>query len=221
MDKTIKYKKLLKISFKDWSLLESALTHKSANQKKNNEKLEFLGDRVLGLVLSEKLIDLYPNEKEGVLDKRFAKMVNKKTCCSIAWSIDIQNYILMGDSKKKITIKDDKILSDACEALIGAVFVDRGFEFTRNFVLGLWKKELANSNITILDPKTKLQEYSLKKLKKLPVYRLLSTKGPNHNPTFKVAVFILGSKQFAGIGKSKQEAEQDAAQNLIMEKNIN
>jgi len=216
-----KFEKKNKIKLKDKTLLIKAFTHKSLNKEKNNEKLEFLGDRVLGLVLSKKLIDLYPNESEGVLDKRFAKMVNKKTCCSIAWSIDIQNYILLGDFNKKISIKDEKILSDACEALIGAVFIDRGFQYVENFILKLWKHELVNSNITILDPKTKLQEYSLKKFKKLPVYRLVDSKGPRHDPVFKVSVHITGSKQFIGSGKSKQEAEQVAAENLLIEKKIN
>ena len=97
-----KFQKELKIKFKKKSLLIKALTHKSANQKNNNEKLEFLGDRVIGLVLSKKLFDLYPNETEGVLDKRFASLVNRKTCCEIAWSIGIQNYIIAGNNKKII-----------------------------------------------------------------------------------------------------------------------
>ena len=216
-----KIEKKLKIKLRNKSLLVEAFTHKSSNSRKNNEKLEFLGDRVIGLVLSKKLFDLYPNEKEGVLDKRFAKMVNRKTCCLIAWSIGIQNYIILGDSSKKISIKDEKILSDACEAFIGAIYIDRGYEFVTNFILKLWKKQLSESNITILDSKTKLQEYSLKNFKKLPTYQILSSKGPRHNPIFKVSVFIHGSKNFIGYGKSKQDAQQEAAKNLLDEININ
>ena len=96
-----KFQKDLRIKFKDKSLLTKALTHKSADQKNNNEKLEFLGDRVIGLILSKKLFDLYPNEDEGVLDKRFANLVNRKICCEIGWSIGIHKYILIGNSKKK------------------------------------------------------------------------------------------------------------------------
>ena len=96
-----KFEKNIKIKLKNKTLLENALTHKSSNIKNNNEKLEFLGDRVIGLVLSKKLFDLYPNENEGVLDKRFAKLVNRKTCCSVAWSIGMQNFIVLGDTKKK------------------------------------------------------------------------------------------------------------------------
>ena len=95
-----KFQKLQKIKFKNESLLIEALTHKSTNKNFNNEKLEFLGDRVIGLILSKKLIDLYPGEKVGVLDKRFALLVNRETCSDIAWSIGVQNYILMGNQKK-------------------------------------------------------------------------------------------------------------------------
>ena len=212
--------KFQKIKFKNNSLLIEALTHKSANKKFNNEKLEFLGDRVIGLILAKKLIDLYPDENEGVLDKRFAILVNRETCCDIAWSIGIQNYIIMGNQKKKITRKDEKILSDCCEAVIGAIYIDRGYDFVKNFILKIWKKKIDRSDITILDPKTKLQEYSLKSYKKLPHYRLISSSGPKHKPTYKISVSITGSKQFIGIGSSKQQAEQDGAAKLLERNNI-
>ena len=216
-----KFQKSQKFKFKNNSLLIEALTHKSANKKFNNEKLEFLGDRVIGLILSKKLIDLYPDENEGVLDKRFAILVNRETCSDISWSIGIQNYIIMGNQKKKITRKDKKILSDCCEAVIGAIYVDRGYDFVKNFILKIWKKNIDKSDITILDPKTKLQEYSLKSYKKLPFYRLISSSGPKHKPTYKISVSITGSKQFIGIGGSKQQAEQNAADKLLKGKNIN
>ena len=216
-----KFEKNIKIKFKSKNLIIKALTHKSANQKMNNEKLEFLGDRVIGLVLSEKLFELYPNENEGVLDKRFARLVNRKTCCNVAWNINLQKYIITGSSKKKINLSDEKILSDCCEALIGCIYLDQGFEFVKKFILKIWKKNIEESDITILDPKTKLQEYSLKLYKKLPNYTLLSSSGPKHNPTYKIAVSLLGSKRAVGIGKSKQEAEQDGANKLLKIKNIN
>ena len=210
-----KFEKDLKISIKDKSLLVEAFTHKSSNKNKNNEKLEFLGDRVIGLVLSKKLFDMYPNESVGSLDKRFAALVNKKTCCSVAWSINLQKYIMLADIKKKITLKDQKILSDTCEALIGAIFIDKGLNFVSSLILKLWKKNLENSNVTILDPKTKLQEYSLGVNKKLPFYKIISSSGPKHNPRFKISVSIQGSKTFYGYGRSKQDAQQDAAKNLL------
>ena len=205
-----KFQKSQKFKFKNNSLLIEALTHKSANKKFNNEKLEFLGDRVIGLILSKKLIDLYPVENEGVLDKRFAILVNRETCCDVAWSIGLQNYIIVGN-----------ILSDCCEAVIGAIYIDRGYDFVKNFILKIWKEKIDHSDITVLDSKTKLQEYSLKSYKKLPLYRLLSSSGPRHKPTYKISVSIIGSKQFIGIGGSKQHAEQNAAAKLLKGKNIN
>ena len=221
MNYIYKYKKFLKIDFKNKSLIQSALTHKSANQKNNNEKLEFLGDRVIGLVLSKKLFDLYPNENEGVLDKRFANLVNRKICCEIGWSIGIHKYIIIGDSKKKIKKTDEKIISDCCEALIASIYIDQGFNFVRDFILKVWKKNIKKSTVTILDSKTKLQEHSLKLYKKLPFYRLVNTEGPKHNPTYKISVSITGSKPFVGVGNSKQQAEQDGATKLLNYKNIN
>ena len=215
-----KLQKILRVKFKNESLLIKALTHKSFNQKSNNEKLEFLGDRVIGLVLSKKLFDLYPNESEGVLDKRFARLVNRKTCCDIAWSIGVQNYIIIANGKKKITKKDEKILSDCCEALIGSIYIDKGYDFAKDFILKIWKKNIDKSYITILDPKTKLQEYSLKLYKKLPHYRLIGSSGPKHNPTYKIAVSIRESKKFIGVGNSKQDAEQNGAAKLLKGINI-
>ena len=215
-----KIEKKLKIKMKNKNLLLQAFTHKSANQKINNEKLEFLGDRVLGLVISKKLIDLYPSENEGVLDKRFAKLVNRKTCALIALSFGAMDFIIKADVKNKISQKDEKILSDSCEAIIGAVYIDKGFNYARDFVLKLWEKDISTSYVTILDAKTKLQEYSLKQYKKLPHYVLISTQGPRHNPIFKISVSIKGSKNYSGFGNSKKNAEQNAAKNLLKSLNL-
>ena len=210
-----KFEKALHIEIKKKTLLIEALTHKSSDLKNNNEKLEFLGDRVIGLVLSQKLYDLYPEVTEGILDKRFAKLVNRKTCATVGWAIGINDYIILGDQNKKIKKNDEKILSDACEAIIGAVYVDRGFTYVQELVLRLWDSYIKKSNITILDSKTKLQEHSLKIYKQLPVYRFISSKGPKHNPIFKFSVSIKNSKLVNGQGNSKQKAEQNAADNLL------
>ena len=207
--------KKIKVKFKKKALLIKAMTHKSADQHLNNEKFEFLGDRVLGLVLSKKLFDLYPDEKEGVLDKRFARLVNRKTCSLVSWSLDIQNFIILADKKKKVTLNDEKILSDACEALIGAIYIDKGFFVAQDFILKVWKKFIDSSNVTVLDSKTKLQEYSLKRYKKLPAYKKLSSSGPRHKPVYKISVSIHGSKVFYGTGKSIQQAQQNGAENLL------
>jgi len=221
MIKINKLIKILGIKFKNKSLLIDALTHKSANQNRNNEKLEFLGDRVIGLVLSKKLYDLYPNEPEGVLDKRFAILVKRSTCSSVAWSLGLQNFIIMGNQKKIIGKSDEKILSDGCEALIGAIYINSGLDITQGFILKIWKNYLDKSDITILDSKTKLQEHSLKKYKKLPLYKMISFDGPRHKPVYKISVSITGSKHYYGFGKSKQDAEQNGAEKLIKDKKIN
>ena len=136
-------------------------------------------------------------------------------------SMGIHNYIVTGNSKKKINKGDEKIISDCCEALIAAIYIDQGFTFVMEFVLRIWKNNIDKSFVTILDSKTKLQEYSLKYYKKLPLYRLVSSEGPRHNPVYKISVSISGSKQFIGVGSSKQQAEQDGATKLLKYKNIN
>ena len=203
--------KKIKINFKDKDLLVRSLTHKSYNKEINNEKLEFLGDRVLGLVIAKKLLEIYPNEKEGILDKKFASLVNKKTCLQIAKKINLDKYILTLDIKKKKNIIEDKVVSDCCEALIGSIYLDKGFSSVEKFILELWSENIKDSVITQIDAKTKLQEFSLKRFKKLPIYKLISNTGPRHKPLFKVGVKLIDTKFFLAEGSSKKDAEQNAA----------
>jgi len=197
--------------FKDSNLLIQSLTHKSFDNNKNNEKLEFLGDRVLGLVIAKKLLETYPDEKEGVLDKKFASLVNKKTCLEIAKNINLEKFILTLNSNRKRIKIEDKIISDSCESLIGAIYLDKGFSTVEKIILSLWKKKIIESIITQIDAKTKLQELTLKNFKKLPTYKLISNSGPRHKPMFKVGVKLPNTKYFIASGKSKKEAEQNAA----------
>ena len=203
--------KKIKINFKDKGLLVRSLTHKSYDKEINNEKLEFLGDRVLGLVIAKKLLEIYPNEKEGILDKKFASLVNKKTCLQIAKKINLDKYILTLDIKKKKNIVEDKVVSDCCEALIGSIYLDKGFNSVEKFILELWSENIKDSVITQIDAKTKLQEFSLKRFKKLPIYKLISNTGPRHKPLFKVGVKLIDTKFFLAEGSSKKDAEQNAA----------
>ena len=203
--------KKIKINFKDKDLLVRSLTHKSYNKEINNEKLEFLGDRVLGLVIAKKLLEIYPNEKEGILDKKFASLVNKKTCLQIAKKINLDKYILTLDIKKKKNIVEDKVVSDCCEALIGSIYLDKGFNSVEKFILELWSENIKDSVITQIDAKTKLQEFSLKRFKNLPIYKLISNTGPRHKPLFKVGVKLIDTKFFLAEGSSKKDAEQNAA----------
>ena len=210
-----KLEKTIDIKFKDKKLLIKSLTHKSYNKTKNNEKIEFLGDRVLGLIIAKKLLEIYPDEKEGILDKKFASLVNRNTCLQIAKSIELQNYILTFNSKNRSINLEDKVIADSCEALIGAIYLDKGFNITEKVILNLWKENIKKSVITQIDAKTKLQEFSLKKFKKLPTYKIISNTGPRHKPIFKVAVKLPNTKFFNGEGNSKKEAEQKAAINCL------
>ena len=205
LEKKINYK------FKDKDLLIKSLTHKSFDKINNNEKIEFLGDRVLGLVIAKKLLEIYPEEKEGILDKKFASLVNKKTCLEIARNIQLNKYILILNHKNKLVKIEDKVVSDCCEALIGAIYLDKGFVAAEKIILELWKKKIEESIITQVDPKTRLQEFSLMKFKKLPTYKVISNTGPRHKPIFKVGVKLPNTKFFNADGNSKKDAEQNAA----------
>ena len=203
--------KRLKFNFKDKKILIKSLTHKSYDNQKNNEKMEFLGDRVLGLVIAKKLLEIYPDEKEGILDKKFASLVNKKTCLEIAKNLELEKYILIFKAKNKNFKIEDKVIADCTEALIGAIYLDKGFSAVEKTILNLWKKKIKGSVITEIDAKTKLQELSLKKFKKLPIYKIISNTGPRHKPIFKVGVKLIDSKFYIAEGKSKKDAEQNAA----------
>ena len=210
----IDYKKLEKkidIRFRDKNLLIKSLTHKSFNKISNNEKLEFLGDGVLGLVMAKRLLEIYPEEKEGVLDKKFASLVNKKTCLEISKTIELEKYVLVLKPKNRKNIIEDKVLADSCEALIGSIYLDKGYAIVEKLILDLWSKHIKDSVITQIDAKTKLQELSLKKFKKLPLYKIISNTGPRHKPLFKVGVKLINTNFYISEGKSKKDAEQNAA----------
>jgi len=206
--------KKINIKFKSINYLKKAITHKSYDPLNNYEKLEFLGDRVLGLVISKKLIELYPDQKEGVLDKRLASLVNKNRCLEVAKNIGLEKFILIGNKSNKSKI-ENKILSDCIEALIGAIYYDKGFEASEKFILNMWRSFISSSDVSIVDSKTKLQEYSLKKFKSLPIYKLVSSSGPKHKPKFTISVKLKNTKFFEGSGNSKKKAEQSAAKILL------
>ena len=203
--------KKIKCNFKNKDLLIKSLTHKSFNKDNNYEKLEFLGDRVLGLIIAKKLLEIYPNEKEGILDKKFASLVNKKTCLEIAKKIDLHKYVLTFNVKNRKNLIEDKVLADCCEALLGSIYLDKGFIIVEKVILNLWSNNIKDSVVTQIDAKTKLQEFSLKRYKRLPIYKLISNSGPRHMPIFKVAVKLQDTKFYTAQGKSKKDAEQNAA----------
>ena len=215
MDKIKILQKKIKIDFKNEKILLQAITHKSFDPNNNYENLEFLGDRVLGLVVSKKLFEIFPNEKVGSLDKKLASLVNKNKCLEVGNLLNLKEFVITGNSKSSRNIVENKIISDCCEAIIGAIYLDRGFEVSKIFILKHWKNLIKNAETTFIDAKTRLQEYSLKNFKLLPIYKLISNTGPRHKPKFKVGVKLKNSSYIYAIGSSKKIAEQSAASELL------
>ena len=213
-NKLTNLQKKINIKFKNLNYLKKSITHKSYNQSNNYEKLEFLGDRILGFVISKKLIELYPEQKEGVLDKKLASLVNKNKCLEVAKIIGLEKFILLGNKNSKSKV-ENKILADSIEALIGAIYYDGGFDVAEKFILNNWKNFISSSKEIIIDSKTELQEYSLKKFKSLPIYNLVSSSGPRHKPKFTISVRLKDTKMYDGYGESKKQAEQNAAKKLL------
>jgi len=218
----IKLEQNLGFKLNNLELYSQAITHKSVDKLNNYEKLEFLGDRVLGLCISRKLLEIFPHEKEGILDKKLASLVNKNKCFEVGKQLQLDKFLKIGNIKSNKIIFEKKIVSDSCEALIGAIYLDKGFDNVEKFILKNWDKHINDKSIIIIDPKTKLQEYSLKKFKLLPVYKFISDTGPKHKPNFKVAVKIKSTSFVEAEGSSKKLAQQAAANkllNLIEQKN--
>ena len=208
----------IKYNFKNIIFCVNALTHSSydsKNYKTNYQRLEFLGDRVLGLIISEAIFKRFKNEEEGKLSKRFSDLVSKKTLIEVSKEIGLQNTINTSKEyidKIKIT---DSMLADSLEALIGAIYIDSNFEEVKKVVLNLWSKKLSSQEKPPVDAKSFLQEWCLSKKKKIPVYKILEKSGPDHKPTFLVELRIENFQKVQGEGSTKKKAEIDAAQKII------
>jgi ribonuclease-3 len=211
----------LAYSFKDRELLERALTHASvgegARRVRDNERLEFLGDRVLGLLAAERLTELYPVAKEGELSPRLQALVNRHACARIARRLGLGAALKLSPGENKTGGRDkENVLGDACEALLGAVYQDGGLEAARAMFLREWAEEFtALDEPRIHDPKSKLQEWSLASRRTLPIYRVLDRTGPDHAPSFVVEVRVNGLEAANAEGRSRQEAEKAAALALL------
>ena len=217
--------KLLDYQFKNNRLLEEALTHASARKssKVNNERLEFLGDRVLGLVIAEELLRKNPNSTEGEIATYYNSLVKKETCSFIAKEIGLENLLTLGKSVKRTNDRQkDKILGNAIEALIGAIFLDAGFEISKQLVLKVWRKQIDIVRDIEAHAKTALQEFLQSKGQEPPTYKQISRTGPDHDPDFCVEVVLASGLNAIGSGSTKRMAETKAAEQILEKiKNIN
>ena len=207
--------KALKDLFKHKALFEQALQLASGAKAAAYERLEFLGDRVLGLVVADMLYQAYPHEKEGALAKRFVALTQEKTLAEVAHLWQLNKQVKTNDPELR---ENDSVLSDVCEAILGALYLDQGLETVRTLMLPVWKP-LMESNIQApQDPKSACQEWAQHQFKCLPVYKIVEQMGTEHIPVFKAQVQV-GKLTAFGVGHSKKEAEKEAAQNLLEQYN--
>lgn len=205
--------------FENKNIIKRALTHKSTGLSEHNEQYEFLGDRVLGLIISEILILKYIDLSEGNLDKIFSTLVNKDKCAEVATHIGLGEYLILGKTEIASEGKyKSGILADACEALIASIYLDGGYSAAQDFINNNWLKSINSIDINFKDPKSALQEWSLKKYKKLPDYKVAKQEGPAHSPTFTVKVQFNDYKVAEAESGNIKEAEKKAAIEFI---NIN
>lgn len=202
--------------FKDRALLQSALTHSSAGVGYNYERLEFLGDRVLGLVIADLLYARFPDEAEGDLAKRLAALVQGSFLAEIAIGLDLGAYIHLSDGEAQAGgAQNDHILADVFESLIGALYLDSGFEKCQSLIHELWQDRLDIMKAPPQHPKTKVQEWAQGLGMALPVYEIVEQHGPDHAPVFDMKLTVKGYPSVTAHGKSRQAAEKEAAELFI------
>jgi ribonuclease-3 len=210
-------------NFKDPALLERALTHASSSAGASNERLEFLGDRVLGLVIAEKLHALYPADPEGILALKLNALVRSEACTLAAEKAGLGDYLILANSEiASGGRKKSAILAGACEALIAALYLDGGFETARTFIERFWQDQFSGLDRDMRDAKTALQEWAqARKGGVAPIYSLVKREGPDHAPSFSVQVIVADHEPVLGEGSSKREAEQAAAQVMLAQLGLN
>jgi ribonuclease-3 len=211
--------------FKDSSLIERALTHASVRGGKadrgDNERLEFIGDRVLGLAIAEVLSAQHPDATEGELARRYNRLVRGEACARVARSIDLGQHLILSESEADSGGREKAtILADAVEAVLGAVFLDAGFDKARTVVHRLWQEQSDNVPEVTVDAKSQLQEWAQGQGFALPKYTVVARQGPDHAPHFTAEVLIAGKAPARGEGASKRIAEQAAARALLKREGV-
>lgn len=212
--------------FKDRDLLVTAFTHVSSlgssrNRIESYQRLEFLGDHVLGLIVSDMLYRAFPGADEGELSKRLADLVRKESCADVARTLGLTDAIKLGPVGTGAALRLRKsVLGDICEAVIGAIFLDGGYSAADRFVQVNWAERMRRPARPLRDPKTVLQEWAQGRGLPTPVYREIDRSGPDHDPKFKVAVELPGIAPAEGVGGSKRIAEKHAASAMLAQAGV-
>ena len=215
--------KKLGYSFEKPELLDEALTHVSAPQAggQSYQRLEFLGDRVLGLAIAELLFRTFPGAPEGELSRRLAELVRRESCAEIATAWDVGPYLKLGAGEAHAgERRNQTILADVCEAIIGAVFLDGGYEAARDLVERAFQELVEAPRRPLRDPKSALQEWAQGRGLPPPTYSVVEQIGPDHAPKFRVVVKVKGAESEFGSGTSKRIAEQAAARSLLLREGV-
>ncbi len=206
--------------FKDPALLDRAMTHRSAvpngHPEWSNERLEFLGDRVLGLIIARFLIERFPKDREGALAPRLNALVSRDACAQIGAALGLEEFLIVDRAERAAgAASRPSLLSNATEALLGAIYLDGELRAASKFIQQHWKNALQNADEVQRDPKSVLQEWVQGRSGSTPIYELVEQAGPDHAPTFKVSVRIDGGATQTGEGSSKQDAERAAAAAML------
>lgn len=205
-------------TFKDLSLLRHALVHSSATQQrlKSNERMEFLGDRVLGLVLADLLLDSYTEEDEGEISYRFTALAQRDALAIVAGAVGLAEHLKLSNGEQMTGGRENPgMLADAMEAVICAIYKDGGLEAARTFIHAQWTDMMQENRRPPKDPKTTLQEWAQGRGLGLPDYRVTAQEGPDHQPLFTVEVTLKGQAPMTGEGNNKRAAEQTAAEAML------
>lgn len=223
--KTTDFEKRLGYNFKSRELFNRALTHASVRSQRgmrhDNERLEFIGDRVLGLAIAEMLHETHPEATEGELARRYNRLVRGQACANVARKIGLGPHLILSDSEAESGGREkETILADAVEALLGAIFIEAGFDVARKVVRSLWSDQIDALPHQVADPKSALQEWAQGQGLDLPEYIEISRSGPDHAPRFVTEVHIAGRKPARGEGATKRQAEQAAASILLAREGV-
>lgn len=208
--------------FRNQALLIEALTHGSTQKHKGDyQRLEFLGDRVLGLVIAEHLFRAHPGDEEGQLTHVLSSLVRSEACADAGDTIGLSDLVIIGTGERAKGMNLNRmLLGDVMEALVAAIYLDGGFEAARGFVLRSWQTLLDHPSVATKDAKTFLQEWALARALPIPSYTILSREGPDHEPVFAVSVEVQGKEPATGSAKSKRAAEMDAADTFLKREGI-